>query len=105
MDNDLISRKAVIELINELGYVNCHDGKDYEANSRVDKIRQRVIELPTAYDVDKVVERLKEMRDTAARNIELNSQGSDVKGEILAEARHYQNIIQIAKAGMKEESR
>lgn len=58
MNNDLISRSAVIKLIDELGYVNCHDGKDYAANSRVDKIRQKIMEQPTAYDVDKVVELL-----------------------------------------------
>lgn len=61
MSNDLISRSEVIKLIDEFGYVNCHNGKDFEANSRVDKIRQKVVEMPTAYDVDKVVEQLDEL--------------------------------------------
>lgn len=60
MRNDLISRSAVISLIDELGYVNCRNSKDFEANSRVDKIRQGVVELPTAYDVDKVVEQVED---------------------------------------------
>lgn len=58
MSDDLISRSAVINLIDELGYVNCQNGKDFEYNSRVDKIRQCVAELQTAYNVDKVVERI-----------------------------------------------
>lgn len=60
MNNSLISREQVIKLIDELGYVNCRNGKDFEANNRVDKIRQKVIEMPTAYDVDKVIEQMKE---------------------------------------------
>lgn len=58
MSNDLISRSAVIALIDKLGYVNCFNNKDYEYNSRVYKIRQNVVELPTVYDMDKVVEQL-----------------------------------------------
>nr|WP_300842250.1 hypothetical protein [uncultured Acetatifactor sp.] len=49
MSNDLISRKAVIELIE-----NCHVLED--AYCLVDYIN----ELPITYDVDKVVERLEE---------------------------------------------
>ena len=53
----------------------------------------------TAYDVDKVVERLEKMRDTITRNISLNSQDSDVDAEISREIEHYQRIIQIVKSG------
>lgn len=49
MNGDLISRKAVIELIE-----GCHVLED--AYCLVDYIN----ELPTAYDVDKVMERLEE---------------------------------------------
>ncbi len=58
INDDLINRNEVIKVIDELGYVNCHDGKDFEANNRVDKIRQRVVEMPTAYNVNKVLDRL-----------------------------------------------
>lgn len=61
MNNDLIGRKEIIKRIDELGYVNCYDGKDFEANSRVDEIRQRIVEMPIAYDVDKVIEQLEEL--------------------------------------------
>lgn len=45
--DDCISRSGVLQLIDELGYVNCHDGRDYAANSRMDKIRQRIVEMPS----------------------------------------------------------
>lgn len=88
MSDDLISRKAVIDLIE-----SCHVFED--AYCLVDYIN----ELPSAYDVDKVVERLEKMRDTTTRNISLNSQDSDVDAEISREIEHYQRIIQIVKSG------
>ena len=60
MNNNLISRAEVIKLIDELGYINCHNGKDFEANNRVDRIRQKVIEMSVAYDRDRVIEQMKE---------------------------------------------
>lgn len=54
---------------------------------------------PTAYDVDKVVERLEKMRDTITHNIALNSQEDNIDEEILNEISHYQKIIQIVKSG------
>lgn len=60
---DLISRKQVIKIIDELGYVNCYDQKDYKANSRVDKVRQKIVEMPIAYDVDKVCKKINENKD------------------------------------------
>lgn len=47
MNGDLISRSAVIDVI-----------KRHECNTI--RIMEGVMELPTAYDVDKVVERLEE---------------------------------------------
>lgn len=51
--NDLISRQEVIKLIDELGYVNCFNNEDFKANYRVDKIRQRIMELPIVGDEEK----------------------------------------------------
>ena len=45
MSNDLISRAKVIKLIDKYGYANCHNGEDFKANSRVDKIRQKIVEM------------------------------------------------------------
>ena len=56
MSDDLISRKAVIALIDELGYINVSNHNDFKSNCRVDKIRQAVIELPTTFDTEKVIE-------------------------------------------------
>ena len=58
MSDDLISRKAVIALIDELGYINVHNHDDFKLNCRVDKIRQGVVELATAFDKEKVIEEL-----------------------------------------------
>lgn len=62
-------------------------------------IRELIDRQPTAYDVDKVVERLENMRDTITHNISLNSQGENIDEEILNEVSHYQKIIKIIKSG------
>lgn len=59
MSDDLISRKSVIDLIDKLGYINVGNHDDFKANCRMDKIRQEVYELPTAFDKEKVIEELK----------------------------------------------
>jgi hypothetical protein len=57
--SDLISRKAVIDLINKRIENRVPDGKSlYLRNKEAIDIQFAVEELPTAYDVDKVVERL-----------------------------------------------
>lgn len=64
MNNDIISRSTVMKLIDEFGYINCHDGKDFKANNRVDRIRQKVIELPAAYvpEQEKIINKVLEER-------------------------------------------
>lgn len=62
---DLISRKAVISLIDELGYINVSNRDDFKTNCRVDKIRQRVVEFPTAFDKEKVNQELKSNMESA----------------------------------------
>ena len=47
MSNDLISRAGVIKLIDKYGYANCHNGEVFKANGRVDKIRQKHVEMPS----------------------------------------------------------
>lgn len=60
MSDDLISKKVVIALIDKLGYINVSSRDDFNANRRMDKVRQEVVELPTAFDKEKVIEELKE---------------------------------------------
>ena len=60
MGDDLISKKAVIALIDKLGYINVSNRDNFNANLRMDKVRQEVVKLPTAFDKEKVIEELKE---------------------------------------------
>ncbi len=66
------------------------------------KIMEYIENMSVAYDVDKVVERLESTRDTAVKNIELNSQSYDIKEEIESARKHYEWIIQVVKSGGKE---
>ena len=54
MSDDLISREAAIALVYKIGYINVSNQYDFKANCRVDKIRQELIELPTAFDKEKL---------------------------------------------------
>lgn len=60
MSDDLIRKKAVIALIDKLGYINVSNRDNFNANLRMDKVRQEVVKLPTAFDKEKVIEELKE---------------------------------------------
>lgn len=60
MSDDLISKKAVIALIDKLGYINVSNRDNFNANLRMDKVRQEVVKLPTAFEKEKVIEELKE---------------------------------------------
>ncbi|KYG86680.1 hypothetical protein AXF09_11065 [Ruminococcus sp. DSM 100440] len=60
MSDDLISKKAVIALIDKLGYINVSNRDNFNANLRMDKVRQEVVKLPTAFDKEKIIEELKE---------------------------------------------
>lgn len=60
MSDDLISRKEAIALIDKLGYINVSSRDDFNANLRMEKVRQEVVKLPTAFDKEKVIEELKE---------------------------------------------
>ena len=60
ISDDLISKKAAIALIDKLGYINVSSRDDFNANLRMEKVRQEVVKLPTAFDKEKVIEELKE---------------------------------------------
>lgn len=94
MSNDLINRSEVISLIDKLGYVNCFDPKDYECNNRVDKIRRSIVELPTAYDLDKVVEQIKEKGKRVCCSVKCNDNCNDCEHGCLMNA-----ILSIVKEG------
>lgn len=56
---DLISRKAVLDIIQGELNLNC----GYDANIALFSVKKCVSELPTAYDMDAVVEQLEEESD------------------------------------------
>ena len=58
MSDDLISKKAVIVLIDKLGYINVSSRDDFNANLRMEKVRQEVVELSIAFDKEKMIEKL-----------------------------------------------
>ena len=64
MNDDLISRKAVFELIDSKGVngaLMCGEKLMIDAYGLMDEVS----DLPTAYDVDKVVEQLEENADVS----------------------------------------
>ena len=88
MNNDLISRSALVQSLRNNVLV------DVTPN-----LEQAIAEQPAAYNVDKVVERLEEMKNIFIRNIALNSQENDIDEEISRELSHYQRIIRTVKSG------
>lgn len=91
MNNDLISRSALVQSLRNNVLVDV-----------TPKLEQAIAEQPAAYNVDKVVERLEEMRDISIRNIAVNSQENDIDEEISREISHYQRIIRTVKSGSIE---
>ena len=56
--SDLISRNKVIDILEKEKSLRC----GYDADIAIFSIEKVVRELPTAYDIDKVVEKLEEMK-------------------------------------------
>lgn len=59
MSNDLISRKAVLDLLTEEYVIN----SILSSPAFAEMIVQRVKKLPTAFDKEKVIEELKDAKD------------------------------------------
>ena len=96
MQDSLISRKAVLELIWELIEISEYDG---------DKIlftKDEVENLPIAYDLDKVVERLEERKADREKEYKTASlqDGSYMLSMVFREsAKAYERGIEIVKGG------
>lgn len=91
MSDDLISRKTVIALIDELGYINVHNHDDFKLNCRVDKIRQGVVELATAFDKEMVIKELEYDKEMSKKH----STGLREQGHVEA----FDEAISIIKKG------
>lgn len=94
--SDLISRSEVLKTIDENGYVNCKDQKDFFTNCRIDRIRQNVVEMPTSFDLDKVIVELEKERDNCYEQMKKIEEKEDddmdyFDGNIFDEC-HYQSV-------------
>lgn len=90
--SDLISRKAVIDLINKRIENRVPDGNSlYLRNNEAIDIQFAVEELPTAYDVDKAVEELSECQEALKSNLEKEVEEA------------YKYAIEILKGAVKHE--
>lgn len=93
MQNDLISRSALLEIFN-------HDLKCFETGKKAEKemyisvadMRKMISEQPTAYDVDKVVAELKDWTFNADVSI---GDGTIMNHNLIAS----ENAIDIVKRG------
>lgn len=100
----LISLNAAIRLIDKFGYTNCRDSRDYEANRRMDKVRMEIQELPAAFDREKVMEELTELRQKEYDDDEEEEELTDGEeiydtGRSQGRFEAYHRAIQIVKKG------
>ena len=101
MSDDLISREAAIALVYKLGYINVSNQYDFKANCRVDKIRQELVELPTAFDKEKVIEELKSW-EKASHDAGIQSTYAELDNKASGyyqESRAYHRAIEIVEKG------
>lgn len=103
--SNCVSKEDVIKIIDEFGYVNCYNGKDFEANNRVDKIRQKVIELPNVCDMENIIEqfenKMKAVR--SGRYAEDKFQNSSIQTIIVNVISDLEEIIKSATNGRNED--
>lgn len=76
--NDLISREAVIDILKQSGII--------VDNVRGNLIIEEINKIPTAYDVDKVVEQLKEAKEKSTEENKNISEEAKAWNEALNEA-------------------
>lgn len=103
MSNDLISRKA---LFNEMFVRNgkvCpnHDIDNFPIRFNVKDIKQTIRNTPTAYDVDKVVEQLKQQAEQyRMRGFDIEQKGfSNIADKYYGKQCSYEHAIEIVKSG------
>lgn len=111
MSNDLISRKAVMEYLQEqqanvIIEKNKNNPVTYGAAkgmlASVDAFMNFIVQAPIAYDLDKVVERLEERKADREKEYKTASlqDGSYMLSMVFREsAKAYERAIEIAKGG------
>lgn len=108
MSNDLISRSAVIEEMNNLlksPYANSIQF-GVERREVIGNVKKLCVEkILTAYDVDKVVEELEKRKKYLLKEFVLSEKAEEVRKESLARINEIDGIIGIVKAGGANEDR
>lgn len=102
MSDDLISRKALMQKVLQEEYDN-----DIHKDGRAKAIHhgeyqhfyKTISEMPTAYDVDKVIEKLEELREMVPVNRLLDDIIKD-KPKELGQLMAYRKAIEIVKSGV-----
>lgn len=92
--NDLISRKDVIDLINRFVFVGYQ-----EPNKEIrEEFIKHIKEIPTAYDLEGVIEKLEELREMVPVNRLLDDIVKD-RPKDLGQLMAYRKAIEIVKSG------
>ena len=92
--SDLISRKKVIDILEKEKSLRC----GYDADISIFSIEKGVRELPTAYDIDKVVEELEQKKEEVQRMMNTCVALSDLEACDIENVT-YEGAIEIVKHG------
>ena len=95
--SDLISRKKVIDILEREKNLRC----GYDADIAIFSIEKGIRELPTAYDVDKVVAELEINSFITVKNEEVQTKRKDIQSYISVEKEVVllKDAIEIVKQG------
>ena len=98
MSGDLISRSSLLQTLKYNKAINEDDAKGKMMAIPVDNVIEYVGKMPTAYNVDKVVEQLEDEKRIAF--LTLANTGDKVKDAVYDEVMAYlKTAIEIVKAG------
>ena len=94
--SDLISRKAVYDMLHGLGGCDASDEWSNGWDKAIDSAIKELDKIPTAYDVDKVVEWLEDDRQQALSM-------ADKSEYFLGQATLLSRVIPLVKGAVKDE--
>ena len=98
MQNDLISRSAVKKMIHDYFINRVENGKyEVEVTEANVELQEKLNELPTAYDVKKVVEQMKETGKRVCVSVHCNNECQDCEHGV-----HMCSLLEIVRNGGKE---
>lgn len=98
MNDDLISRSKLIEELYSVAYACSDDNVNEILSKQLESNIECIKQQPTAYDVDKVVEKLKHSQYMLFEEVKQATSYSHEE-ELIENIRHYEYAINIVKAG------